>query len=243
MNNLRANLPELPPNIAKLPVSDRGYPVPWFVQWLVEDHNQVHPFDPKAEGLINRSIYRPAKSYDEPGAWPEFRMIDPGKVLAAIELGLCWVCGEPRVNEMVFVIGPMCAVNRVSGEPPSHLVCAEFSARACPFLTMPKLVRREDELTQHSVAHAGAIMRNPGVTMLWTCRKYAVEDGLFMMGAPTGVVSYKEGRLATKEEVLESIRAGLPKLRESAARDFSEKELERCVRRALADLGLVGETV
>lgn len=31
---------------------------------------------------------------------------------------------------MTFVVGPMCELNRISGEPPSHRECAEFSA-AC----------------------------------------------------------------------------------------------------------------
>ena len=33
-----------------------------------------------------------------------------------------------RQENRAFVIGPMCAVNRVSAEPPSHLDCAVFSA-------------------------------------------------------------------------------------------------------------------
>jgi hypothetical protein len=34
MNELRAGLPALPARMRKLPVDDRGYPVPWFVVWL-----------------------------------------------------------------------------------------------------------------------------------------------------------------------------------------------------------------
>ena len=34
MTKFRSDIPPLPPRIAKLPVDERGYPVPWFVQWL-----------------------------------------------------------------------------------------------------------------------------------------------------------------------------------------------------------------
>jgi hypothetical protein len=47
MSELRRELPDLPPRIAKLPV-DRGYPVPWFVAWVdgkpefrVMDHRRL----------------------------------------------------------------------------------------------------------------------------------------------------------------------------------------------------------
>jgi hypothetical protein len=31
---VRAELPELPSRITRLPVDDRGYPVPWFGEWF-----------------------------------------------------------------------------------------------------------------------------------------------------------------------------------------------------------------
>lgn len=55
---------------------------------------------------------------------------------------LCWVCGERIGRVQAFVIGPMCAVNRTSSEPPSHLECARFSARRCPFLARKRCPKR-----------------------------------------------------------------------------------------------------
>jgi len=44
-NELRRDLPELPKRVAKLPVDDRGYPVPWFVAWIngVPDFRIIKP--------------------------------------------------------------------------------------------------------------------------------------------------------------------------------------------------------
>src|SRR4051812_13821199 len=80
-------------------------------------------------------------------AWSEGRPIfpaaDPQKLVRAIRERRCWVCGDLLTRYLAFVVGPMCTVNRVSAEPPSHLKCAEFSTRACPFLTRPKMKRVE----------------------------------------------------------------------------------------------------
>jgi hypothetical protein len=117
----------------------------------------------------------------------------------------------------------MCAVNRISSEPPSHHGCAEFAAIACPFLARPKAQRRDVSDLPHKPAAGIMIERNPGVTLLWTTKSYQLMRApggvLFELGDPTGVAWYREGRAATREEVLESIDSGLPTLRELAEQD------------------------
>jgi hypothetical protein len=66
------------------------------------------------------------------GGEPEFRMADSEKLALAVRRSLCWVCGDPIVGLRAYLVGPMCAVNRTSAEPPSHVRCADWSARACP---------------------------------------------------------------------------------------------------------------
>jgi hypothetical protein len=39
MNLLRKGLPTLPARMVKLPIDRRGYPVPWFVQWVNDEPN------------------------------------------------------------------------------------------------------------------------------------------------------------------------------------------------------------
>lgn len=153
---------------------------------------------------------------------PEFRCADPKKLKTAIRHRRCWVCGGPIDGWLAFVIGPMCSVNRVSAEPHCHRECAVFSARACPFLSKPHMVRRENDLPE-GTSHAGhMIRRNPGCCAVWVTKSYElVGDGygkaLFRVGPPAQVLWFAEGRAATRAEVLASVESGLPLLRGPAA--------------------------
>lgn len=187
--NLRHGLPPLIPRIAKLPLNDGGYPVPFFV------------------GYVNGK--------------PDFRMTDPHKIRACINDSLCWICGEQLGRYKAFVAGPMCGVNRNSAEPPSHKDCAEWAVQACPFLVKPQMVRREDEMTKaHEKSVPGiGIKRNPGAAMVWVTTSYKlVNDGrggvLFQIGRPEEVTWWAEGKPATRAQVVESVRTGLPLLEE-----------------------------
>lgn len=189
----------MPPRVAALPRDHTGRPVPWFVAWL--------------EG--------------PQGLYPEFRVIGPGKIGKALVDHLCWVCGT-RITLPVatFVIGPMCAVNRVTAEPPCHRLCAVYAAQACPFLANPRMRRRENNLPAGTKDPAGVMIRgNPGVTLLWTTERFDVwfpEPGgspLISLGDPLQTEWFCEGRAATRAEVTGSIGSGLPALREAAAQD------------------------
>jgi hypothetical protein len=152
---------------------------------------------------------------------PEFRVADADKRRLAVLNGLCWVCGQSLGRYQTFVLGPMCAVNRVSAEPPCHLDCAEFSVKACPFLSKPRMVRRENDLPENTSCDGEMIRRNPGATALWTTRSFrVVSDGkggtLFQVGDPVSVSWWACGRQATAEEVAASVESGLPLLRQMA---------------------------
>lgn len=211
--------PELPPTtvrIEQLPVH-RGYPVPWFVAWLNDAG------DPVGRGH----------------GTPDFRILYPGAVADAIRYRRCWICGGRLGQNTAFVVGPMCAVNRTSSEPPSHVDCAEWAARACPFLTRPKMTRREAGLPETEKPAGIMLERNPGVALVWVTRRYhafgAITGGvLFNMGTPERVVFYAEGRLATRAEIEASIESGLPALRELAEQQggYALRALDECVARA-----------
>lgn len=166
---------------------------------------------------------------------PEFRAMDGRRFNAAIREKRCWVCGDFLGRRMTFVIGPMCGINRVSSEPPSHLECAQWSARNCPFLSNANRKRREDEAinnTNFAENCSGmAITRNPGVTLLWTTRDYMpFSDGrggvLIKIGEPETIEFYREGRHATRAEIDESVNSGLPILVEAAEKDGEKALLE-----------------
>ena len=177
---------------------------------------------------------------------PHFPIADGYKLHVAVRDRRCWVCGGELGRVMAFVIGPMCAVNRVSSEPPSHPECARFSARNCPFLTKPNMKRVGEHLHPHGVEELGGTMikRNPGVTLVWlTMRYYPWEAGedkvLFDIGAPHSVEWYAHGRAATRDEVLASIDSGLPLLEAAAASDPQPTAIEDLRRMHTAALGLV----
>jgi len=148
---------------------------------------------------------------------PDFRVARRDALADAILQDRCWVCGGRRGRYGSFVIGPMCAVNRISAEPPSHADCAVYSARACPFLSTPSMGRRETGLPEDRMAPAGtACLRNPGVALVWTSKTwepFKVDTGvLFDIGDPDTTRWFAHGRYATRGEVVASLDSGMPLL-------------------------------
>lgn len=204
----------LPERMRHLHVSDEGYPIPWFVAWLTDDKKH---YAPKGEGT------------------PDFRVM--GNVKEAHTKKLCWICGQPRGKFDAFVIGPMCAVNRISAEPPSHFECAEYAVKTCPFLTQPNMRRNTKGLPETVQETEGMIKRNPGVTLVWVTKRYIpvqMNPGtLFRLGEPTQVSWWREGRSATRTEILESIDSGMPVLRAQAIKDGLLNQLPGLIERAM----------
>lgn len=192
---------ELPPRMRGLPLDHRGFPVPWFVAWLDGDGRITHQ--------------------DDPEATPDFRVVDTRKFVRAVRERRCWLCGQPLGRFLAFVIGPMCAVNRINSEPPSHRECALFGMRACPFLSQPRMRRNAHELPEGMNPAAGFhLEHNPGAMCLWTAltfRPVEAQHGergiLFELGEPTTVEWFCEGRSATPGEIQAALAKGLPSLR------------------------------
>jgi hypothetical protein len=205
LNALIRNIP-MPPRIRRLPISDRGFPIPWF-------------------------------THVEEDGTPNFTAIARGRVVEAYHARKCWVCGDYLGTHYSFVLGPMCTVNRVNSEPPCHLDCARYAAIACPFLINPRAKRNEKALPEaHKEAAGVMIKRNPGCVAVYTTRSYKpfkVHNGvLFELGEPEHVTWWAEGRAATRDEVEESVRTGMPLLRAECAHDPDPKAasvaLDRC---------------
>lgn len=169
---------------------------------------------------------------------PDFRIADKRKFALCLRAGLCWICGQRLGRYKSFAIGPMCVVNRVSSEPPSHRDCSAYALRACPFLTRPNAIRREGGKPA-GITHAGEmILTNPGVGALWVTENFKlieVEGGhLVELGEPSEVTWWKEGRMAARAEVIGAMVTGLPALREVAASEGADSlaDLQRCIDRA-----------
>jgi len=175
---------------------------------------------------------------------PEFRVFDPIKWLAAVQQKRCWVCGKHTGRKLVFVLGPMCGINRTTSEPGCHEQCARWSARNCPFLTLRMQRRRENDMPESACEAAGrAIKRNPGVALLWFCEKFQVFPDpkgapLIEVGNPKRVEWYAHGRKATRAEIEESIQTGLPSLRELCSTPGDKASLDAYVARFYATVSL-----
>lgn len=201
----------MPPRIAALPRDERGYPIPRFVDRAADQ-----------------------------GGKPDFRVTDARYLLRCVRHNRCWICDEPLGRMMTFAIGPMCAVNRTSAEPPSHLECCRYSAKVCPFLAVPEMRRTDHNMPENVRVSGQMIARNPGAICLWTVRKYeafspAIGEILFEIGDPVAVEWWCRGRTATRGEVDASVESGLPLLRDAAMRYPNPDALQHlaaCVARA-----------
>jgi hypothetical protein len=210
LNERIKNIP-IPQRMRKLPIDERGFPIPRFVPYV--------------------------------NGKPEFRGMSGEHLHACVRKKICWLCGEPlAANRMTFVIGPMCAINRNTAEPPCHRSCAQYAAQACPFLSQPKMRRNEKDTPWEPGEPPGAgigLKRNPGVTLLWSTRSYkTVPDGqgiLFRIGDAIHIDVYAEGRKALADELAHSISTGLPALFEMAEEDGPEALREL---RAMVAIGL-----
>src|SRR5947207_1774914 len=192
---MRPELTPLPYRMQRLPLDERQYPVPFFVAYL----------DGK----------------------PDFRVMDLEKWKRAVSERRCWICGDPLGSYLCFVIGPMCAINRTTSEPPCHRECARWAAINCPFLARPHMDRREAKQLQAAGAESlggVGLARNPGVTLIWITQSYQIYKPagggrLIEVGDPIAWEWWAEGRTATRAEVEESIRTGLPHLEEIASQE------------------------
>lgn len=173
---------------------------------------------PVPQRLLRRPVVRgfpvPWFVAEQAGGY-DFRVTEPSKFAAAIMDHRCWICGGRMGAYKAFVIGPMCAVNRTTAEPPSHRECALWAAVACPFLNQRQSRRREGDLPELNPPPGEPIFRQAGATLVWVTKAYTLfndgHDGVLIeIGEPLETLWYAHGRAATRDEVLASIESGLP---------------------------------
>lgn len=116
---------------------------------------------------------------------------------------LCWVCGEPLSERIVFVGGPFSVLNRAFGDWASHPDCAVFSAQHCPFLN-GRLARRGARAYPEGVqALPGSVEGRAGPVALyvtgWPVRR--APEGIFRPGPPRYLHWYRHGQRVTEAEV------------------------------------------
>ena len=179
---------------------------------------------------------------------PEFRLMDPEKWVMCIKEKLCWVCGQRLGAHLAFVVGPMCGINRTTTEPPTHVECATWSAKNCPFLSNPNLERNEHGLDEKTKNNTAGIMikRNPGVSLIWITKKFKIFKDpqgrpLIRIGDPVRIEFWTKGRLSTRQEIDESIESGCPII-EKIAREDGEAALKMFHRMKQTFIDIVDRT-
>jgi hypothetical protein len=188
---LRPELEALPSRMKELPVDDRGYVVPWFVDWI-DGRPEFRAMNP--EKWI-RAI-REKRCWvcgDRLGRWMTF--------VAGPMCGINRTSSEPPCHRE-------CAQWSARNCP--FLNNPDAIRR-----------EDEDFNPVSRSVGGVAIQRNPGVSMLWTTNTYTVfDDGrggrLLHMGEPSSVEWYACGKPATREQVLASVDSGFPALAQMA---------------------------
>lgn len=164
---------------------------------------------------------------------PDFRVADSHKLDMCVNFEFCWLCGKPLGSHRVFVVGPMCTVNRISSEPPSHRACAEFAAAACPHMVRPTAKRREANLPEDRKEPRGImVMDNPGAVALWESSSYSIDrtrEGVIVdIGEPDAVDWWTKGHKTTRrDEVLPAFEASVTRLRKMTAEHYAHDPTER----------------
>lgn len=124
---------EIPKRMRTLPRDSRGYPIPHIV--FIDKTKQ-----------------------------PQFTINDHAKVLDCLKKKLCAICGKRMDLGFWFVGGERSFLNEAGAflDPPSHLECAEYALKVCPFLCAHRYTNRlDDALIRSKAATVGiALTRN-----------------------------------------------------------------------------------
>jgi hypothetical protein len=201
------NIP-IPSRLARRPVSERGFPVPWFVSWIDGKWDFVN-VDPRNIG----------EAYRRKICWLCGEPL--GKFMCFVIGPMCSInrvsseppahrdCAEYAVRACPFLARPNAKRN-----DKAHLGSAE---------DIPGIALEHNP---------GASL----IWITRSYRPMRVGNGvLFEIGEPMEVYWYAEGRPATRDEILAAMDKGLPLLRNMAAKEGPEaiQELEGCIKRAM----------
>lgn len=169
----------------------------------------------------------------------DFRLMDYDFRTQCIRDKICWICGEPLRKYFSFIAGPMSCLNRTVIEPPSHIRCAHYAVRVCPFLAVPNMRRNERALPDNVAVDGKMHPGNPGVCAMWITNKYVVWEPrpgevLLMMGEPARIIFWAEGRALSRAEIQQALQDGYHRM-QSLVKNCSrrdQREMQSMLNRA-----------
>jgi hypothetical protein len=195
---------------------------------------KLSPLDTVAMPARIKALPKDDRGYPVPyfvtwrGKTPSFPEVDTRKLARCVRFKLCWICGQQLGAFKAFVVGPMCVINRISSEPPSHRDCAIYALRVCPFLVNPRMRRVPfDGNDERRIKPPGIMVeRNPGTCVQWMTTSWQFHNApngkLFAMNEPTEIVWWHEGREATAQQAADAFTDGAQLLLEVAHREAGE---------------------
>lgn len=202
---MRQFIGPVPQRIARLPRDKRGFPVPWFVQWI-----DGEPHFPIMDAAHLREAIVHSKCWICGGQLGGYKAFVIGPMCVCNRLS-----AEPPSHldcaRFAALNCPFLANPRVG---------RSFT---------------EADVKATGAKVAGIMIeRNPGVTCIWVAKSYKLERSngvLFRIGPASAVSFWAKGRAATRAEVDHSVATGLPILRRMAAKDgpTAQRDLERQV--------------
>lgn len=188
--HLRTELEPLPDRLKKLPVDRRGYPVPWFVQWI--------DGEPEFRAMDSRKWIQAVK---ERRCWVCGQLL--GKYVSFVSGPMCGInrtSSEPPSHRE-------CAEWSARN-------CPFLNMR------MPKRREGGLPDENKGTVGGLPILHNPGVALVWTTKAYRpfqVPNGVLIeMGEPESIGFFAQGRVATRQEIDDAVEKGFPKLQELA---------------------------
>jgi hypothetical protein len=203
LNAAIANIP-LPERLRRLPISDTGFPVPWFVEWI----------DGKPDFRV-MSSERWARAIRVDLCWLCGQTLGRWKVFTAGPM--CAInrtsaeppshrtCAEYAVTTCPFLTKPRMRRNH-----------ADLPETRAPGGMM---IERNPGVTLLWVTHDYKVMKTD-------------TGPIIRMGEPVEIVAYAGGGLATREELDASIASGLPLLAQECTTDDDREHLRKCIDRA-----------
>lgn len=126
---------------------------------------------------------------------PDFRTIDPDKIVWAVQYKRCAICGEPLGSHVAFVGGPRSIKSRWFSDAPMHRDCAVYALQVCPFLAAPSFGYRKS-VPEDATVNLLVSTERPEVFGLGITRGYepAVHGGhLLLHAAPFESLSWWKG--------------------------------------------------
>lgn len=128
-----------------------------------------------------------------------YRAPRPEAVDQCLKHRLCYICGQQLGRNKTFLTGPVGALRQIALDPPCHRSCAVYAAQACAYFTKPRL--RPDVMPTHNA------------TCLWTTRSFVplpIDNAVhFHLGKPIEMTWFRQGEIASYEEVLRATQYAL----------------------------------